>query len=357
VRAGDLALDKMKDPAAAERHYREATQLAATNWSAALGLAHVAEQRGDRPAAAAIYKRILVATEATPKLYERMLASFRLKQLTKPARRSDAGVFRHAFDPGITGGRGSPDGLKRVAFVIGQGDYLKLASLPNPRRDSAVMANALTEMGFDVVEIAENLGASELRSVPASIAERAAQADIVLVFYAGHGVEANGINYLIPVDAAPESDRDLQNGALALSGLVAAGAKARRGSLIIVDACRDDPFVEARAVAAASRHAARGRDQLPPVRLHSGLATITNVAPNGVVFYSTQPGQVALDGEGLDSPFVRALLETLATPNQPFQAVVRSTTKSVIEKTRGLQEPAAYGVSPAIALLPPASTR
>lgn len=357
VRAGNLALDKMKDPAAAERHYREATQLAATNWSAVLGLARVAEQRGDRSAAAAIYQRILAATEATPKLYERMLASFRLKQLTQPLKRSDTGTFRSVFDIGITTGKGSPDGLKRVAFVIGEGDYLKLASLPNPRRDSAVMANALAEMGFDVVEIAENLGAFELRSVPAAIAERAAQADVVLVFYAGHGVEANGINYLIPVDAAPESDRDLQNGALALTSLVAAAAKARRGSLIIVDACRDDPFVEARAVAAASRHAAKTRDEVPSLRLHSGLATITNVAPNSVVFYSTQPGQAALDGEGLDSPFVRALLETLATPNQPFQAVVQSTTKSVIEKTRGLQKPAAYGISPAIALLPPASTR
>jgi uncharacterized caspase-like protein len=282
-----------------------------------------------------------------------MLASFRLMQLTRPMKRDRAGVFRSIFDIGVTAGKGSPDGLKRVAFVIGQGEYLKLASLPNPRRDAAVMANSLAAMGFDVVEIAENLGASGLRGAPAAIAARAAQADVVLVFYAGHGVEADGVNYLIPVDAAPESDRDLKSGALALSDLTAAVARARRGALVIVDACRDDPFVEARAVA-ASRNATAVQ---VPSRLHSGLATAQGIAPHSVVFYSTQPGQAALDGEGLDSPFLRALLETLATPNQPLRTVVQETTARVSEKTHGLQVPAAYGAAPAVALLPPAEAR
>lgn len=353
VRAGDLALDKIKDFGIAEKLYGEAARLDATSFGPALGLARVAERRGDVSGAVAIYQRILRETAATPKRYERMLASFRLMQLTRPMKRGDVGVFRNIFDIGATVGKGSPDGLKRVAFVIGQGDYLKLADLPNPPRDAAVMANALAEMGFDAVEIAENLGASELRRVPAAIAARAAQADVVLVFYAGHGVEADGVNYLIPVDAAPESDRDLKSGALALSDLTASVAKARRGALVIVDACRDDPFVEARAVA-ASRHVAVAQT---PSRLHAGLATAQGIAPHGVVFYSTQPGQVALDGEGLDSPFLRALLQTLATPNQPFGAVVQETTARVREATQGLQVPAAYGVAPGVALLPPAEVR
>lgn len=352
IRAGDLALDKLKDPAAAEKHYRGAEQLAARNWGAALGLARVAEWRGDRATAIAIYKRILAATEVTPKLYERMLASFRLKQLNMPMKRGNLGGFRSAFDIGVTAGRGSPDGLKRVALVIGQGDYRRLASLPNPRRDAAVMANALADMGFDEVEIAENLDTADLRGVPAIVAEKAAQADVVLVFYAGHGVEAAGVNYLIPVDAAPESDRDLQAGALTLADIAAAAAKAKRGALLIVDACRDDPFAEARAVA-ASRAGGSQQTGAAPLRLHSGLATMAAVAPNSVVLYSTAPGEVALDGEGLDSPFVRALLETLTTPNQPIETVVRDTTAGVIEKTKGQQKPAAYGVAPTVALLPP----
>ncbi|MGB3865876.1 MAG: caspase family protein, partial [Xanthobacteraceae bacterium] len=135
-----------------------------------------------------------------------------------------------------------------------------------------------------------------------------------------------------------------------------AAAKAKRGALVIVDACRDDPFVEARAVAASRAAGSQQKEAIPP-RLHSGLATTAAVAPNSVVLYSTAPGEVALDGEGLDSPFVRALLETLATPNQPFETVVRDTTAGVIEKTNGQQKPAAYGSAPAIALLPPAIAR
>lgn len=354
ARAGDLALDKLKDPAAAEKHFRDAERLADRSWSAVLGLARVAEARGDRTAAIAIYKRILAATETTPKLYERMLASFRLRRLTAPVKHGDSGVFRSAFDIGVTAGKGSPDGVKRVALVIGQGDYRRLASLPNPGRDAAVMANALADMGFDAVEVAENLDTADLRGVPAAIAAKAAQADVMLVFYAGHGVEAAGVNYLIPVDAAPESDRDLKAGALALADIMAAAAKAKRGALVVVDACRDDPFVEARAVA-ASRAGGSPQSGATPPRLHSGLATVAAVAPNSVVLYSTAPGEAALDGEGLDSPFVRALLETLTTPNQPLEKVVLDTAAAVARTTNGRQRPAAYGIAPTVALLPPAA--
>lgn len=356
VRAGDLALDKLKEPDAAEGHYLEADRLVRANWSAALGLARIAERRGDRGKAATIYRRILTGTKSTPQLLERILASLRLKQLTEPVRRASLGPFVDVAEAGGPAAKGSPDGLKRVAFVIGEGDYAELASLPNARRDAAVMANALAEMGFDVVEIAENLGKAELRGVPALIAGRAAQADVVLVFYAGHGVEADGANYLIPVDAAPESDRELAADALALADLTAAAAKARRGSLVIVDACRDDPFVEARA-AARSRGADRALSREEPPRLKAGLAAAPAPAANAVVFHSTQPGQTALDGDGLDSPFVRALLETLGSPGKRFDAVLRDTTARVSEKTGKRQLPAAYGVAPAVALLPPAPRR
>lgn len=353
VRAGDLALDKLKKPDVAEKHYAAAAALAPTAWDAALGLARVAEERGDRDRAAAIYRRILAATEGTPQLLERMLAAYRLKRLTAPrARRSERGLFRDAVEIGVAAGKSSPDGLRRLAFVIGQGDYAGLADLPNARRDAAVMANALAEMGFDTVEIAENLAAADLRRIPAAIAERAADADIVLVFYAGHGVEIGGANYLIPTDATPENDKDIKGGALALPDVTAAAARARRAALVIVDACRDDPFVEARMIAAA-----RGRAPASaglPARLHAGLAATPAVAANSVVFHSTQPGQAALDGEGLDSPFVRALLETLATPDQPFDVVIRDTTTRVAKTTEGRQIPAVYGAAPAVALLPPA---
>lgn len=356
IQAGNLALDKLKEPDAADKLFTEAQKLVPKSWSPALGLARVAESRGEKSKAVAIYRRVIAATKATPNLYERRMAEVYLKLLTEPLLRETQGIFRDAAAIGVYGGKGSPDGLKRVAFIIGESDYTELASLPNARRDAAVMANALADLGFDTVEFAENLKKGDLRKVPAIIAEKAAQADVVLVFYAGHGVETAGANYLIPVDAVPDSDEHLANDALALADLAAAASKARRGALVIVDACRDDPFVEARAVA-RSRGAGGRAGIAIPERLHAGLAPTPATTPNSIVFHSTQPGKIALDGDGLDSPFVRALLETLSAPGRALDAVVRDTTARVSERTEGKQVPAAYGTAPAIALLPPAPKR
>lgn len=356
IKAGDLALDKLKEPDAAEQHFLEAQKLVPKQWGPALGLARLAETRGDKPRAIAIYKRIVAGTRSTPMLYERLMAQSYLKFLTDPLLREAQRIFRNAADIGVYGGKGSPDGLKRIAFIIGESDYTELANLPNARRDAAVMANALAELGFDTVEFAENLKKADLRNVPGIIAERAAQADVVLVFYAGHGVETGGKNYLIPVDAVPDSDEHLANDALALADLSAAASRARRGALVIVDACRDDPFVEARAVARARSVGALSVAGVPD-RRHAGLAAAPPLARNSVVFHSTQPGKTALDGDGLDSPFVRALLETLSAPGRTLDAVIKDTATRVSDKTDGKQVPAAYGTAPAIALLPPVPKR
>lgn len=355
VQAGALALDKLKDPETAEKLYREAEKLAPKNWAAALGLARVAEAKGEKAKAEAIYKRILAATRAMPRLLERILASWRLKQLSQPALRG-TGPFRNGFDSGVAPAKPSPDGLKRIAFVIGSSDYAELSSLPNARRDAAVMANALADMGFDAIEIAENVAKADLRRIPSIIAEQAAQADVVLVFYAGHGVETDEVNYLVPTDATLDSDKVLRSDALALADLTASAAKARRGALVIVDACRDDPFAEAQAVAASRGTGGRQLAALP-ARIHGGLAAVPQPAPNNVVLHSTQPGKTASDGDGLDSPFVRALLETLSSPGKTLDAVVQETATRVSEKTEGRQVPAAYGIAPAVALLPKKAAR
>ena len=356
VQAGNLALDKLNEPDVAAKLFQEAQKLVPKSWHPMLGTARVEEQRGAKTKAVAIYRRIIAATRATPWLYERIQAQFQLKLLTEPLLRQVQGVFRDAVEIGVTANKGSPDGLRRIAFVIGESDYSELASLPNARRDAAVIANALADLGFDSVQFAENLKKSDLRKIPALIAEQAAKADVVLIFYAGHGVETGGANYLIPVDAVPDSDGHLANDALALADLSAAAAKARRGALVIVDACRDDPFVEARAVA-QSRGAGSRSGGAPTVRRQAGLAPTQAPAPNNVVLYSTQPGKTAQDGDGLSSPFVRSFLETLSAPGRPLDAVVRETTTRVSDKTEGRQVPAAYGTASTIALLPPAPKR
>lgn len=354
IRAGALALDSLKDPDTAESLFNEAAKLSPDDWRWRLGLGRSAEARGDKEKAIGIYQQILDGTRATPNLLERNDAAWRLKRLTQPLLQRRAGAFAPGFEFGVVPGNPSPDGLKRLAFVIGSGTYSELPSLPNARRDAAVIANRLADMGFDEVEIAEDVDRRNLIDLPAYIATRAREADIVIVFYAGHGVETGGVNYLVPVDAVLENETELQTTALALQDLTAAASAARRGALVIVDACRDDPFVEAKAVA-ASRGLARASPDPMPKTLHMGLAVSPAPPLNNVVLHSTQPGATAADGTGLDSPFVIALLQTLSTPGLTLDEVVQETAARVSELTGGKQVPAAYGDASAVRILPGAA--
>ncbi|WP_411036618.1 caspase family protein [Shinella sp. BYT-45] len=351
IRAGDLALDSLKDPGTAETLFNEAAKLSPGDWRWRLGLGRSAEARGDKEKAIEIYRQILEGTRSTPNLLERNDAAWRLKRLTQGILQRRAGEFVPGFEFGVTPENPSPDGLKRLAFVIGSSNYTELSRLPNARRDATVLANRLADMGFDEVEIAEDVGRENLAGLPSYIARRAAEADIVVVFYAGHGIETGGVNYLIPVDATLENEVEMQTIGLAAQELTAAASKARRGALVIIDACRDDPFVEAKTVAASRGLARPSRDPVPE-RMHMGLA-VSPVPPlNSVVLHSTQPGQTAADGEALDSPFVIALLQTLSTPGLSLNEVVRETAARVSELTNGKQLPAAYGDVAAIRILP-----
>ena len=351
IRAGDLALNSLKDPSRAEKLYNEAAKLAPDDWRGQLGLARAAELRGDKERAVELYQRIVDSTRLTPELFERNDAAWRLKQLTQPLLQRRAGEFGPGFEIGIVPENPSPDGLKRLAFIIGSTNYTELSKLPNARRDAAVMANRLAEMGFDSVEIAEDVGRGSLINMPAYIAERAGEADIVVVFYAGHGVETGGVNYLIPIDAKIEDAEQLRKTALALQDLTAAASKARKGALVIVDACRDDPFVEAKAVE-ASRGLARPSDASIPERINMGLAVSPTPTLNNIVLHSTQPGNTAADGDALDSPFVIALLQTLSSPGLTLDEVVSRTASRVSGLTDGKQIPAAYGSAPTVRILP-----
>lgn len=351
IRAGDLALDSLKNPDIAENLFNEAARLAPHDWRWQLGLARSAEARGQKEKAIGIYERILDGTRSTPNLLERNDAAWRLKRLTQPILQRRTGEFVPGFEFGIVPDNPSPDGVKRLAFVIGSGNYSELPDLPNARRDAAIIANRLADMGFDAVEIAEDIDRKNLVSLPAYIAERAGEADIVVVFYAGHGVETGGVNYLVPVDAAVENEAALQTTALALQDLAAAASKARQGALVIIDACRDDPFVEAKAVA-SSRGLARPSDEPVPERMHMGLAVSPTPPLNNLILHSTQPGKTAADGSGLDSPFVIALLQTLSTPGLTMNEVVEETAARVSELTEGRQIPTAYGDASAIRILP-----
>ena len=131
---------------------------------------------------------------------------------------------------------------KRVALVIGNSAYQKVAKLPNPSNDAASVAAMFKSAGFDFVETKLNVTASELRRTLREFGAKSRDADVAVIFYAGHGIELSGNNYLIPVDAALETDADVLDETVALDRILFAVEPARQLRLIILDACRDNPF-------------------------------------------------------------------------------------------------------------------
>jgi uncharacterized caspase-like protein len=137
---------------------------------------------------------------------------------------------------------------KRVALVLGNSAYQNVAPLPNPVNDGAVIAATLTQAGFDVVD-----SAAETRRALRDFADRARDADIAVVYYAGHGMEVDGTNYLIPVDAKLERDTDVYDEAFPLDRVLLAVEPAKQLRLVILDACRDNPFAKSMKRTVASR--------------------------------------------------------------------------------------------------------
>src|SRR4051812_25737205 len=131
---------------------------------------------------------------------------------------------------------------KRVALVFGNSAYQNAAKLPNPVNDGAMIAATLKDAGFDVVDWRQDLGILETRRALRDFSDRVSDADIAVVYYAGHGIEVDGANYLIPVDAKLERDTDVFDEALSLNRVLQAIEPAKKLRLVILDACRDNPL-------------------------------------------------------------------------------------------------------------------
>ena len=189
---------------------------------------------------------------------------------------------------------------KRVALVIGNSTYQNASKLPNPARDAQAIADLLTGAGFDVVQTRSDLGNLEFKRAVREFTEVARGADIAVMFYAGHGVEVGGTNYLVPVDALLAKDYDAEDEAVPLDRLVRALEPARRLRLIILDACRDNPFVKRMQRTVAMR------------AMSTGLAKVEPATPNTLIAFAARAGSTADDGDGLNSPFTAALLKHIA---------------------------------------------
>ncbi len=220
---------------------------------------------------------------------------------------------------------------KRVALVIGNSGYQNVNKLPNPAKDAAAMAAMLTKMGFDVVNNKEDATIADMRKMVRDFSDQAANADVALVYYAGHGIELNGTNYLIPVDAKLERDVDVEDETVSLDRIVRILDPVHKLRLVILDACRDNPFQENMKRSLSSRGVTRG------------LAKVEPDSPNTLIAYAAKAGSTASDGAGDHSPFTTALLKQLPTPGQDLRKSLGYVRDDVMKQTNNQQEPFVYG--------------
>jgi uncharacterized caspase-like protein len=220
---------------------------------------------------------------------------------------------------------------KRVALVIGNSAYQNAPLLTNPTNDSTMMEMTFRQAGFDVVDSRHDLSALETRRALRDFADKAADADIAVIYYAGHGIEVDGNNYLIPVDAKLERDNDVYDEAFSLERVLVAVEPAKKLRLVILDACRDNPFAKTMKRTIASRAIGRG------------LAKVEPNGPNMLIAYSAKAGSTATDGDGKDSPFTIALARHLTTPGLDVRRAFGFVRDDVLKATGNRQEPFVYG--------------
>jgi hypothetical protein len=218
---------------------------------------------------------------------------------------------------------------KRVALIIGNSNYTRVTRLINPENDASDLAERLRGLNFDVI-FRTNADRPALDGALEEFERKAAGADTALFFFAGHGLQYHGLNYLLPVDANLEDEVSLRYNTLSLDKVREALDSASGVKIMILDACRNNPFSDM----LASRQAGRGRG----VERTRGLARIDQTE-GMVVAYATQADQEAQDGQGRNSPFSAALVQRLGEPNLEIATLFRRVAQDVYEKTGGKQRP------------------
>lgn len=222
-------------------------------------------------------------------------------------------------------------GEKRVALVIGNSGYQNVARLANPANDAAIMAATFKKAQFDVVESRTDLPAAAMRRVLRDFADQTRDADVAVIYYAGHGIEVDGNNYLIPVDAQLERDTDVYDETFALDRVLVAIEPARQLRLVILDACRDNPFAKTMKRTIGSRSVGRG------------LAKVEPSNPNTMIAFAAKAGFTASDGDGKNSPFAAALVKHLTSPGLDLRRAFGFVRDDVLKATANKQEPFVYG--------------
>lgn len=222
---------------------------------------------------------------------------------------------------------------KRVALVIGNGAYQNVAKLSNPHKDATAIANLFKKAGFDWVQMRQDVGNLDFKRALREFMDAATDADIAVVYYAGHGIQVRDMNYMIPVDAKLATEIDAEDEAVSLDRIVTALEPAKRLRLVILDACRDNPFQRNMKRRVTMRAAPSG-----------GLAKMEPMLGDTLIAYAAKAGSTAEDGDGAaNSPFAAALLKHLAEPGLDIRLAFGRVRDEVLKLTANKQEPFVYG--------------
>ncbi|MET0277271.1 MAG: caspase family protein [Pseudorhodoplanes sp.] len=224
----------------------------------------------------------------------------------------------------VAGGLASPAAAQRVALVIGNSDYKNVTALKNPVNDATDIGTALSRMEFTVTTLT-NGTAEEMRRAVAEFGEKAKGADIAVIFFAGHAVEADGLHWSIPIDGKVNSLEAITSQSVSLDRLLATGSKL---TIVLIDTARDNPF-------------AKDSPQAPSTKPHAQPQV-----RDALIVYSTRSGSRPLDGEGRNSPFAAALLKHIETPGVDFSRLMNRVRDEVLAETNGKQTPFSYGSLP-----------
>ncbi|HYH17244.1 MAG TPA: SUMF1/EgtB/PvdO family nonheme iron enzyme [Azospirillum sp.] len=220
---------------------------------------------------------------------------------------------------------------KRIALVIGISAYRNAPELVNPRNDAHAIAEVLRKLNF-AVEEKQDLDIRGFADALRQFGINASQADVAVLYYAGHGIQVGGINYLIPSDARLERERDLVYEAMPLNLPMGELAQARKLGILILDACRNNPFVDKLTRTGGNRQ-----------QTHAGFTRVDDTPSDTLVAMATRADQLAEDGQGQHSPYTEALLKHLQTPGLELSLFFRNVRDTVKQATDGRQEPYIYG--------------
>lgn len=224
--------------------------------------------------------------------------------------------------------------VRRVALVIGNGAYARVRPLPNPTNDARAMAKSLRDIGFVVTE-GTDLDRTAMQATIRDFLRDAARSQVAVVYYAGHGVQIDGRNYLVPIDIQFQAGSGMTDTMMDMDTIMAGLDDQVRTNILILDACRNNPMAPKLASAGPARDIEAGSGLAAPATLGAG----STLGAGTLIAFATAPGQVALDGEGANSPFSAALTRHIGTPGLEVQQMLTRVRAEVVAATKGKQVP------------------